>query len=59
MMVERNERKDVSVSNHDQLPPLEVIIVGAGIAGLAAGIAFRRAGHNVTVCMCVCYSELM
>lgn len=28
---------------------MEIIIVGAGIAGLGAGIALRRAGHNVTV----------
>lgn len=28
---------------------MEIIIVGAGIAGLGAGIGLRRAGHNVTV----------
>lgn len=28
---------------------LDVIIVGAGIAGLAAGISLRRAGHNVRI----------
>jgi thioredoxin reductase len=28
---------------------MKVIIVGAGIAGLAAGIALRRKGHDVKV----------
>lgn len=28
---------------------MKVIIAGAGIAGLSAGIALRRAGHKVTV----------
>ncbi|KAH7357518.1 hypothetical protein BKA66DRAFT_612630 [Pyrenochaeta sp. MPI-SDFR-AT-0127] len=29
--------------------PLKVVIVGAGLGGLAAAIAFTRAGHNVEV----------
>ena len=29
--------------------PLEVGIIGAGVAGLAAAIAFRRAGHHVMI----------
>lgn len=29
--------------------PLKVIIVGAGLGGLAAAIAFTRAGHDVEV----------
>jgi len=28
---------------------LDLIVVGAGIAGLAAAISLSRAGHNVTV----------
>ena len=29
--------------------PLNIVIVGAGIGGLAAAIGLRRAGHNVSV----------
>ena len=29
--------------------PFEIIICGAGLAGLGAAIALRRKGHNVTV----------
>lgn len=32
--------------------PLKVIIVGAGLGGLAAAIAFTRAGHEVEVSSC-------
>jgi ribulose 1,5-bisphosphate synthetase/thiazole synthase len=32
--------------NHDNM---DIIIVGAGIAGLSAGIGLRRAGHRITV----------
>jgi NADPH-dependent 2,4-dienoyl-CoA reductase/sulfur reductase-like enzyme len=28
---------------------MDIIVVGAGIAGLSAGIALRKAGHKVTV----------
>jgi protoporphyrinogen oxidase len=31
--------------------PLKIIVVGAGIAGLCAGIALRQAGHEVEVCL--------
>lgn len=30
--------------------PLHIIFVGAGLGGLAAAIATRQAGHNVTIC---------
>jgi NADPH-dependent glutamate synthase beta subunit-like oxidoreductase len=33
----------------NQYQEMEIIVVGAGIAGLSAGIALRRAGHTVTV----------
>lgn len=29
--------------------PIQVVIIGAGIAGLTTAIALRRAGHEVTV----------
>jgi salicylate hydroxylase len=32
-----------------EFPPLDIIIVGAGIAGFSATISCRRAGHNVRV----------
>ena len=33
-----------------QANPLHVIVVGAGLGGLAAAIATRLSGHNVTIC---------
>lgn len=33
---------------------LDIIVVGAGIAGLGAAITLSRAGHNVTVSVGYC-----
>jgi 2-polyprenyl-6-methoxyphenol hydroxylase-like FAD-dependent oxidoreductase len=38
--------------------PLKIIVVGAGIAGLCAGIALRQAGHEVEVCLLVDKSQV-
>lgn len=32
--------------------PLKVIVIGAGLGGLGAAIAFTRAGHHVEVSLC-------
>lgn len=38
---------------------MDIIIVGAGIAGLGAGTSLRRAGHNVTVSFILPWSEVL
>ena len=35
--------------NGGNVKPLHIIVIGAGLGGLAASIALSRAGHNVTV----------
>lgn len=42
-----HDRKIINETNDPK--PLEVVIVGAGIGGLATAIGLRRAGHNVSV----------
>ena len=36
-------------TSNDGSKPLKILVVGAGIAGLAAAIGLRRAGHQVEV----------
>lgn len=36
-------------SNRDAVRALNVIIIGAGISGLSAGLAFSQTGHSVTI----------
>jgi salicylate hydroxylase len=36
-------------SSKSTASPLDIVIVGAGIAGLSAAISCRRAGHNVQI----------
>lgn len=38
-----------TLTNAQSTVGMEIIIVGAGIAGLSTGIGLRRAGHKVTV----------
>lgn len=38
-----------SPDNSTQVQPLNVVVVGAGVAGLAVTIALRRNGHHVQV----------
>lgn len=40
---------DFKSAKRSKLAMLDVVIVGAGIAGLTAGFALRRAGHHVRI----------
>lgn len=40
---------DIAASSANASSSLHIAIIGAGIAGLAAAIGLRRAGHKVTV----------
>lgn len=43
-------KSDFVWQNHARAAkPLHIIIVGAGIAGLAAGLGFKQTGHDVTI----------
>ncbi|KAF7360978.1 MFS domain-containing protein [Mycena sanguinolenta] len=57
VMVQENKKLEVIIVTRTEMslpttiptPPLAVSIVGAGIAGLTAAIAFRRNGHHVQI----------
>lgn len=36
-------------THRQAIKPLRIIVVGAGIAGLSAGLALSRCGHSVTI----------
>jgi len=40
------------------MEPRQVVVIGAGIAGISAAIQLQRAGYRVTVLVrgCVCFS---
>lgn len=45
-----NTKSDFDWQKHAKAAkPLDIIIVGAGIAGLAAGLGFKQTGHTVTI----------
>lgn len=53
MAISTSETKKVNGNGNgnvsDEKKPLNVLIIGAGIAGLAAAIALRKQGHDVVV----------
>ena len=52
------EMMETTTDQSSTSSPLKVLIVGAGIAGLATAIALRREGHNVEVSCLTTYIVL-
>lgn len=42
-------RDEYKYLSRHAVKPLDVLIIGAGIAGLSAGLALSRDGHSVTI----------
>ena len=47
--IEHGTRKKTNEMSPQNVLPLKVLIVGAGIAGLTAAVGLRKQGHHVQV----------